>query len=96
MIRKEGKIGIEKFDSTNFEYWKVQIEYILYGKDLHQPLLGKQLNNMCDNEWALLDRKALAVIKFSLSKSVTHNVVKEKTIASLMAAFVKHVLEAIS
>jgi len=39
---------------------------------------------MFDNEWALLDRKALAVIKLSLSKSVAHNIVKEKTTAGLM------------
>jgi hypothetical protein len=35
---------------------------------------------------ALLDCKALAVIKLSLSKSVAHNVVKEKTIRGLMVA----------
>jgi hypothetical protein len=33
-------IGIEKFNGTNFGYWKMQIEDIFYGKDLYQPLLG--------------------------------------------------------
>jgi hypothetical protein len=70
---------------------RVQIEDILYGKDLHQPLLGEQPDNMYDSEWALLDRKALAVIKLSLSKSVTHNVVKEKTTSRSNGGFVKHV-----
>ena len=37
-------------------------------------------------EWALLDRQVLRVIKFTLSKSVAHNVVKEKTTADLMKA----------
>jgi hypothetical protein len=64
----------------------VQIEDILYGKDLHQLLLGEQFDDMYDNEWALLDRKALAVIRLSLSKSVAHNFVKENTTAGLMAA----------
>jgi hypothetical protein len=64
----------------------MQIEDILYGKDLHQPLLGEQPDDMYDSEWALLDRKALAVIRLSLSKSVAHNVVKEKTTSGLMAA----------
>jgi hypothetical protein len=64
----------------------VQIEDILYGKELHEPLLGEQPDDMKDNEWALLDRKALAVIRLSLSKLVAHNVVKEKTTAGLMAA----------
>ena len=85
MAREEGNIGIEKFDGTDFAYWKMQIEDILYEKDLHQPLLGEQPDNMDDSEWALLDRKALAVIRLSLSKSVAHNVVKKKTTSSLMA-----------
>ena len=41
---------------------------------------------MNDSEWALLDRKALAVIRLLLSKSIAHNVVKEKTTTGLMAA----------
>jgi hypothetical protein len=41
---------------------------------------------MYDNEWALLDHKALAVIRLSLLKSVAHNIVKEKTTVGLMAA----------
>jgi hypothetical protein len=41
---------------------------------------------MYDSEWAMLDRKALAVIRLSLSKLVAHNVVKEKTTSGLMAA----------
>jgi len=85
MAIEEGRIVIEKFNCTDFGYWKVQIEDILYGKDLHQPLLGEQLDDMYDHDWALLDRKALVVIRLSLSKSVAHNVVKEKTTTSLMA-----------
>ena len=37
-------------------------------------------------EWALLDRQVLRVIRFTLSKSVAHNVVKEKTTTNLMKA----------
>ena len=37
-------------------------------------------------EWALLDRQILGVIRFTLSKSVAHNVVKEKTTTNLMKA----------
>ena len=37
-------------------------------------------------EWALLDRQVLRVIRFTLSKSVAHNVVKEKTTVDLMKA----------
>ena len=87
MVREEGKaIRIEKFDGTDFAYWKMQIEDILYGKELHKPLLGEQLDDMDNSEWALLDRKALTVVRLSLSKSVVHNVVKEKTTTGLMVA----------
>jgi hypothetical protein len=41
----------------------MHIEDILYGKDIYQLLLGGQLDDMYDSEWALLDRKALAVIR---------------------------------
>ena len=37
-------------------------------------------------EWALLDRQVLGVIKLTLSRSVAHNVVKEKITADLMKA----------
>jgi hypothetical protein len=35
---KAERIG--KFDGTDFAYWKMHIEDVLYGKDLHLPLLG--------------------------------------------------------
>ncbi|RVW52843.1 Retrovirus-related Pol polyprotein from transposon TNT 1-94 [Vitis vinifera] len=37
-------------------------------------------------EWALLDRQVLGVIRLTLSRSVAHNVVKENTTADLMKA----------
>jgi hypothetical protein len=61
------------------------LKIFFYGNDLYQHLLGEQLDNMYDSEWALLDRKALAIIRLSMSRSVVHNVVKEKTTMSLMA-----------
>jgi hypothetical protein len=86
MAVEEANIGIERFNGMDFGYWNMQIEDILYGKDLHQPLLGKQPDDMDDDKWTLFDRKALAVIRLSLSKSVAHNVVKEKTTTGLMVA----------
>ena len=32
--------GIEKFDGTDFMYWRMQIEDYLYRRKLHLPLLG--------------------------------------------------------
>ena len=37
-------------------------------------------------EWALLNRHVLGVIRLTLSRSVAHNVVKEKTTTDLMKA----------
>ena len=87
MAEEEGKTsGIEKFDSTDFGYWKMQIKYYLYGKKLHLPLLGKKLDSMEEEEWSLLNRQVLGVIQLTLTRSVAHNVVKEKTTMDLMKA----------
>ena len=53
---------IEKFDGTDFGYWKMQIENYMYGKKLHFLLLGKKLDGMEEGEWSLLDRQVLGVI----------------------------------
>ena len=57
MAGDEGKAsGIEKFDGTDFGYWKMLIEDYLYGKKLHLPLLEKKPDSMEEEEWSLLDR----------------------------------------
>ncbi|RVW61459.1 Retrovirus-related Pol polyprotein from transposon TNT 1-94 [Vitis vinifera] len=87
MVEEAGKAsGIEKFDGTDFAYWRMQIEDYLYGRKLHLPLLGTKPESMKAEEWALLDRQVLGVIRLTLSRSVAHNVVKEKTTADLMKA----------
>ncbi|XP_028098185.1 uncharacterized protein LOC114297905 [Camellia sinensis] len=45
-----------------------------------------ELEKMKDNEWTLLDRQALGVIRLALSRNVAFNIVKEKTTTRLMAA----------
>ena len=66
--------------------WNRKIEDCLYGKKLHLPLLGEKLTTMKDDEWTLLDRQVLGVIRLTLSRFVAHNVVKEKTTTDLMKA----------
>ena len=40
IVREEGKAsGIEKFDGTNFGYWRMQIENYLYGKMIGQKFI---------------------------------------------------------
>ena len=64
----------------------MQIEDYLYGRKLHLPLLGTKPKAMKAEEWTLLDRQVLGVIRLTLSRSVAHNVVKEKTTSNLMKA----------
>ena len=54
--------GIEKFDETDFGYWRMQIEDYLYGKKLHLLLLGKKPKSMSAADWTLLDGQGLGVI----------------------------------
>ena len=78
--------GIEKFDGTDFGYWRMQIEDYLYGRKLHLLLLETKPKAMKAEEWVLLNRQVLGVIRLTLSRSVAHNVVKEKTTANLIKA----------
>ena len=75
--------GIGKFDGSDYAFWRMQIEDYLYGKKLHQPLSEKP-EKMDEEEWNLLDRQVLGVIRLTLSKNLAHNVAKEKTTAGMM------------
>lgn len=90
MGSEEGKSKIEKFDGSDFAFWKMQMEDYLYQKDLYRLLLGKEEGKKkegeTDAEWDVLDRKAMGLIRLSLSKSVAHNILKEKTASDLMDA----------
>ena len=62
------------------------MEDYLYQKDLWKPLEGKTKNqgSMSNDEWDLLDRKALRSIRLCLAPSVTFNITKLKMIEELM------------
>nr|TKS15539.1 hypothetical protein D5086_0000032340 [Populus alba] len=67
---------------------KCKLKIILYGKKLHLPLLGSKPEKMEAEEWQLLDRQVLGIIRLSLSRRVAHNVTKEKSTAKLMESLV--------
>ena len=68
MAEEGGKASrIEKFDGTDFAYWRMKIEDYLYGRKLHMPFLGTKHESMKAEEWALLDRQVLGVIRLTLS-----------------------------
>jgi len=52
---------------------------------MYQRLLGNKLEDMKDEDWALLHRQALGVIRLTLSRNVASNIVKEAPKKSLMA-----------
>ena len=62
------------------------MEDYLYQKDLYLPLGGKasKLMSMTDEEWEILDRKALGTIQLCLAVSVAFNISKEKTTIDLI------------
>jgi hypothetical protein len=67
------------------------MEDYLYQKDLFLPLSGiaKKSTSMKDEEWEVLDRKALGMIWLSPEASVAFNISKEKTTKLLMDALDK-------
>ena len=67
------------------------MEDYLYQKNLFLPLGGiaKNLTTMKDEEWEVLDRKELGMIRLSLATSVDVNISKENTMKELMDALAK-------
>ena len=62
---EEGKFRVDKFNDQNYQLWKMQMEDYLYQKYLYLPLgkKEKQPAAMKDEEWEVLDRKALRTIR---------------------------------
>ncbi|KAL6498549.1 hypothetical protein OROHE_026490 [Orobanche hederae] len=79
-----GKVKIDKFEGHDFGFWRMQIEDYLYQKGLHEPLTGQKPEKMAEADWALLDRKALGIVRLSLARNVAYNIVNEKTTHGLI------------
>ncbi|KAJ0813209.1 putative RNA-directed DNA polymerase [Helianthus annuus] len=47
---------------------------------------GEQPDDMYDEDWKLLDRQALGVVRLSLAKSVAYNIVNETTTYGVLKA----------
>jgi hypothetical protein len=63
-MTKDGKFKVDKFNGQNYQIWKMQMEDYIYKKDIFLPLgrKAKQSVSMKDEEWEILDRKALRMI----------------------------------
>uniref|UniRef100_A0A803KPS4 Retrovirus-related Pol polyprotein from transposon TNT 1-94-like beta-barrel domain-containing protein n=1 Tax=Chenopodium quinoa TaxID=63459 RepID=A0A803KPS4_CHEQI len=82
---EEDKLKIEKFDGKDFGFWKMQIEDYLYQKNLYLPLTSKP-SGMKEDEWKVLDRQVLGVIRLTLAKSVAYNVKDVTTTVGVIKA----------
>ena len=85
MASEKDSYKIEKFDGANFSFWRMQMEDYLYQKDLYLPM-GEKPAEMKDDEWKVLDRKALGAVRLSLTRSVAFNVKDQDTTAALIKA----------
>jgi hypothetical protein len=88
---EDGKFRVDKFNGQNYELWKMHMEDYLYQKDLFLPLGGiaKNSTTMKDEEWEVLDRKALGTIWLSLEALVAFSISKEKKMNEMMDALGK-------
>ena len=88
---EEGKFRVKKFNDQNYQLWNMQMEDYLYQKDLYLPLGGKEKQPaaMKDEEWEVLDRKALGTIRLCLASSMAFNISKEITTEGVMSALSK-------
>ena len=73
---EEGKFRVEKFNGQNYRLWKMQMEDYLYQKDLYLPLGGKEKLSVAmeNEEWEVLDKKALGTIQLCLASSMAFNI----------------------
>eukprot|EP00253_Pinus_taeda_P009644 PITA_09644 len=90
-MAEDGKFRVEKFNGQNLLLCKMHMEDYLYQKDLYLPFGGKtkMLMGMIDEEWNLLDRKALGTVRLCLVASVTFNISKETMAEGLIKALEK-------
>ncbi|GJX77039.1 hypothetical protein Tco_0323850 [Tanacetum coccineum] len=69
-LAEDGKIKVDKFHGHDFRFWKIKIKDYLYQKKLHEHLAEAKPTGMKANDWTLLDRQALSVVRLSLGKNI--------------------------
>ena len=85
----EGNIGrMVSFDGSNWVTWKTKMENLLYWKDLYGPIEGDDAKpeDMKNEDWRKLNRKAIGVIRQWIDDSVFHHVSTE-----ILALFVEEI-----
>nr|KYP53220.1 Retrovirus-related Pol polyprotein from transposon TNT 1-94 [Cajanus cajan] len=85
-MAEDEKVKIDKFNGSDFKFWKKQIEDYLYQKKLYQPLSKNKPETISQEDWELLDWQGLGVVKLTLAKNVAYNIVNEKMTYGLIKA----------
>ncbi|GJR93581.1 hypothetical protein Tco_0265755 [Tanacetum coccineum] len=67
-------------------FWKMQIEDYLYQKKVHEPLAKSIPVGIKAEDWTLLDRQVVGVVRLSLANNIAYNVIKEKSTHGLIKA----------
>ncbi|KAJ0904157.1 putative RNA-directed DNA polymerase [Helianthus annuus] len=87
-MAEDGKFRIEKFNGTDFAWWRMQIE-ALFGKcDLDVVLEEKPtgMDKVAEAIWNSKDKKARGKIILALTRSVAFNIMKETTARDMLEA----------
>ncbi|VFQ60258.1 unnamed protein product [Cuscuta campestris] len=85
---KDGRVRIEKFNGTDFAWWKMQIEALLGECDLDMVLEEKPdgMDKAAEAIWDSKDKKARGKITLALTRSVAFNIMKETTARGMLTA----------
>ncbi|GJY52116.1 hypothetical protein Tco_0442963 [Tanacetum coccineum] len=80
MTSDMSKFLILMFDrKMDFTVWKMTIEDVLVQQGIDEALEEKQLNEMKDDVWKTMQKKASSTIRLALAPEIKYSVLKEKT-----------------
>ncbi|VFQ77747.1 unnamed protein product [Cuscuta campestris] len=87
-MAEDGRVRIEKFNGTDFAWWKMQIEALLGECDLDIVLEEKPdgMDKAAEAIWDSKDKKARGKITLALTRSVAFNIMKETTARGMLTA----------
>ncbi|KAF5762583.1 putative RNA-directed DNA polymerase [Helianthus annuus] len=87
-MAEDGKFRIEKFNGTDFAWWRMQIEALLGECDLDVVLEEKPagMDKAAEAIWNSKDKKARGKITLALTRSVAFNIMKETTARDMLEA----------
>lgn len=77
------KTQIDKFDGQDYGFWRLQIEDIIYAKELDIVLKGKP-DSLTEEEFVRLDRRAMSIVRLTLIRDVAFNTTRAKSTKEML------------